>query len=322
MSQLRTEERETIMVMLGQNQSHRAIARTLWRHNGTISKEIKRNSVRWKYSASKAEHKAYVKRKYAKYIYKKIRANDDLEDYVRKKIKNDRSPEMISWRWNKEHWNISISTVSIYKYVYSRFAYDLPEFLYSHRNWRIRRKSHNNKKWWIKHRVFIDLRPELISKLTQFGHYECDLIIGPQWTKEVLLVLIEKMTRWKIAKKLPNKKAKTIEKTLKKRVKFLWCRSITFDNWTEFSNHYKLGIPTYFSHPYHSREKAQVERGNRDYRRFFPKKTMRKKISQKDIDKITKKLNNMPMKILKFQTPKEVFQSCFKKHFPVSLLTL
>jgi len=98
-----------------------------------------------------------------------------------------------------------------------------------------------------------------------------------------------------MAIKLPNKKAKTVEDILRKWIYILWIKSITFDNGVEFANHYKLWIDTYFSNPYHSREKAQVERGNRDYRRFFPKKTERKKISQKEIDKITEKLNNMPM---------------------------
>jgi len=67
----------------------------------------------------------------------------------------------------------------------------------------------------------IDARPEKISKLLEFGHYEADLIVGPQSTKEVLLVIIEKVSRWKIARKLPNKKAETVEKVLKERIKYL-----------------------------------------------------------------------------------------------------
>lgn len=321
MSQLSIMEREKIMKWLSKWSSKRAIARLLWRHPSTICDEIKKNKWRWEYSANKANHKAYVRRLFAKRNLKKIRTNYKLEEYVRKKIKDDWSPEMVSGRWNTENEEIKISTPTIYKYIACPFGYELQEYLYTNRNGR-RRRSHPNKKWIIKHRVFVDFRPEIISKLLEFWHYEADLIVWPQWTKEVLLVVIEKMSRWKMAIKLLNKKAKTVEEILKKWIKILWIKSITFDNGVEFANHYKLWIPTYFSNPYHSREKAQVERWNRDYRRYFPKKTERKKISQKEIDKITEKLNNMPMKVLKFKTPNEIFQLHTNKYFQVSVFTL
>lgn len=322
MSQLTIEEREQIMTWLAQGKSKCSIARELGRSPNTVCEEIKRNKGRRDYSANRAQHKAYVRRLYAKKNLKKVRCNDELEKYVREKIKEDRSPEMVAWKWNDEHEDLKISTPTIYKYVHSKFAYDLRTHLYSQRDGRRKRKVNPNKKGGIKHRTFIDLRPEKISKLLEFGHWEADLIVGPKWTKEVLLVVIEKQTRRKLAKKLPNKKAVTVEKVLRKRVNHLGMKSITFDNGLEFANHYKLWIPTYFSHPFHSREKAQVERWNRDYRRYFPKKTKRKKISQKEIDKITEKLNHMPMKVLKFKTPNEVFQKHCKKLSQVSCLTL
>ena len=318
---LTIEERELIMIDLAQNKSKREIARLIWRSHTTVNNEIKNNSVRGKYSPNKAKHKAYVRRLHAKKNLKKIRCNNKLEEYIHEKIQDDWSPELIAGRWNKEN-DIKISTPTIYKYIYSQFGYSLLEHLYKNRSWIRRKSSNNNKNGWIKYRIFVDFRPESISKLTNFGHYECDLIVWPQWTKEVLLVIIEKKSRWKLAKKLPNKKADIVENTLRKWISCLWIKSITFDNWLEFANHYKLWIPTYFSNPYHSREKAQVERWNRDYRRFFPKKTIRKKIPQKEIDKITKKLNNMPMKILGFKTPNEVLSSYLKKYIQVETLTL
>jgi len=225
MWQLTIDEREEIMRWISQWKSKRTIAKELWRHPSTICDEVKRNKWRRKYSASKAQHKSYVRRLYAKRNLKKIRSDDELEKYIREKMKDDWSPELVSWRWDKEHESQKISTPTIYKYVYSRFWYDLLEYLYSHRGWRRRRKVNPNKKWGIKHRKFIDVRPEKISKLTEFWHREADLIVWPQGTKEVLLVIIEKQNRRKIAKELPNKKAITIEITLQKRVKLLWIKS-------------------------------------------------------------------------------------------------
>ncbi len=322
MSHLSINEREQIMVLNAQKKSKREIWRILWRHTSTICDELKNNSVRWKYSAVKANHKAYVNRLYAKKNLKKIRCDDELEKYIRKKTKEKRSPELISWRRNKKNKWIRISTPTIYKYIYSRFAYDLLEYLYSNKSWRRKRWSNKNKDNHIKDRIFIDDRPKEIWLLTEFGHREADLIVWPKWTKEVLLTIIEKKGRRKIAKKLPNKEAINVELVLKNRIKKLWIKSITFDNWLEFANHHKLGIPTYFSNPYHSREKAQIERCNREYRRYFPKWTIRKKISQKEIDKVTNKLNNKPMKVLDFSTPNEILSKYFMLFSSVSVLTL
>jgi transposase, IS30 family len=322
MKHLSEAEREKIMIMLEQWFSHRKIWKVLKRHHSTISDEITRNSVKWKYAAHKARHKAYVRRLYCKKQIKKIRVNDDLEEFIREKIKDDWTPEMVSWYWNKHQEELHISTPTIYKYIASKRWYSLREHLYSNQKKWKRRWVGLPRKEIIKNRVWIDFRPEKISKLLEFGHYECDLILWPQWKKECLLVLIEKVTRFKICKKLPTKSPYVVEKELKKYIKMLWIKSITFDNWVEFMNHENLWIPTYFCRPYHSREKAQVERWNRDFRRFFPKWTDFSKISQKEIDIITEKINNMPMKILWFKSPAECFKELSWISSQVSVLTL
>jgi IS30 family transposase len=91
---------------------------------------------------------------------------------------------------------------------------------------------------------------------------------------------------------------------------------MTFDNDNWFARHYALWIPTYFCHTYSSREKWQVENANRGYRKFFPKKTELKNISQKDLDLATDYLNNLPMKCLSYLTPRE-----YIKEFNVNLNT-
>jgi IS30 family transposase len=52
--------------------------------------------VRGKYSVQKAKHKAYGKMLHAKRNLKKIRCHDELEKYIRKKVKEKWSPELIS----------------------------------------------------------------------------------------------------------------------------------------------------------------------------------------------------------------------------------
>jgi transposase, IS30 family len=274
--------------------------------------------VKWKYISQKAGHKAYVRRLFCKKTLKKIRVNGELEQYVRKKIKEDRSPEEISWNWNITHKDSYISTPTIYKYIYSRFWYGLTDHLYTKRI-RPKRRRHKARRQNIKHRTFIDARPKIINLKREFGHYECDLVMGNRVSSYCLLVLIEMKTRFKIVHLLPNKWAEYIEELLHQYIKKYSIKSITFDNWSEFSNHFKLWISTYFCRPHSPREKPQVERWNRNIRRYFPKWTDFSKVSQEKIDFAVQKLNNRPMKCLKYKTPSYIFEKLLSK---VALLTL
>jgi len=274
--------------------------------------------VKWKYISQKANHKAYVRRLFCKKTLKKIRCDDKLEQFIRKKIKEDWAPEEISWDRDNTHKNSYISTPTIYKYIYSKFWYGLTDHLYTKRI-RPKKRRHKTKRQNIKYRTFINFRPLIISSKTEFGHYECDLIMGKKTSPFCLLVLIEMKTRFKIVHLLPNKWAEYVEELLHKYIKKYSIKSITFDNWSEFANHFKLWIPTYFCHAHSPREKPQVERWNRNIRRYFPKWTDFSKVTQEQIDFALQKLNNRPMKCLKYQSPSYMFKKLLSK---VALLTL
>jgi len=48
-----------------------------------------------------------------------------------------------------------------------------------------------------------------------------------------------------------------------------------------------------------------VERSNRNFRKFFPKGTDFSKISQEELQAVTDKIRNTPLKLLAFRTPIE-----------------
>jgi IS30 family transposase len=83
--------------------------------------------------------------------------------------------------------------------------------------------------------------------------------------------------------------------------------SITYDNGTENTLHELtnsiLGIDSYFCNPYHSWEKGTVENIIGIVRRFYPKKTNWKYITQWDLNKVARFINNRPMKCLGFKSP-------------------
>jgi len=89
--------------------------------------------------------------------------------------------------------------------------------------------------------------------------------------------------------------------------------TLTIDNGKEFSDFKTLekqtGLNVYFADPYASWQRGCNENTNGLLRQFFPKGCDFRNITDKDVAKAVRNLNNRPRKILNYQTPKEVFTS-------------
>ena len=305
MAHITQEERHEIAILLNKKYSYAQIGFALGRDKSVIRREVNRNYVKWKYVSQKAHIKAYQRRHSCKKPLKKIRIHDECETYIRTQLSlYRRSPEQIAASRSLQHPEYMISHTIVYQYIYSRFGYDLTEFLYTQRKRPRKKKAISQTLERIPHRISIDIRPPIIALQQEYGHYEVDLIVSPMHgSGHILLTLVDKMTRWKIAYKLTNKSPLGVKEKLLEAIKKFSIRSMTFDNGLEFMYHHKLDIHTYFCHPYHSREKGQIEYTNRLYRIFIPKWTDLCKYSQIDIDNITQMLNDRPMKCLGFATP-------------------
>ena len=280
MWQLTKSERDEIMILHSKWYSAREMEWPVWRHHSTISRELKRNSVKWEYHAQKAGMKAYKRRHQVQKQLKKIRLDEELEGYIRKKLKKLWSPQRIAWRWSKDNPLRRVSHVTVYKYIYSTFGSGLGYNLYTKRHKPKKRKKKKDEKSLIPYRVSIDARPKIVELRLEAGHYECDLIVSGRWSKTVILTIIDMLTRKSMAWVLPNKSPSWVEEKLAEYIDKNNVRSLTFDNGTEFMYHYKLWVPTYFCHPYSSREKWQIERRNRDYRRVYKKGTDLSRVTQ------------------------------------------
>ncbi len=308
--------------------SRREIGDILWRDHTVLMKEYKRNKKRWwSYDPKYADHKAYVRVHFKKKQCKKIRMNNVLEKYIIEKLEVGRSAEKVAGRWNNVDRKIFseveiTSWISIRRYIDSRFWSYLKYILIQEKKIRKYKKRAKRwkREWWnIQHRVFIDLRPIIIGLRTELWHVEVDFIESIKWDCMVLLVCIDKLSREKYAVKLPNRKSDLVFNALRKIIEKHNIKSMTFDNDNGFAKHYNLWIPTYFCHTYSSREKWQVENANRSYRKFFPKKTELKNISQNNLDLATDYLNNLPMKCLSYLTPHEYIKE-FNAHLNTNLL--
>ena len=122
----------------------------------------------------------------------------------------------------------------------------------------------------------------------------------------------DKATKFEIVRKIANKEAATVLAEMDKILAFtlLPFKTITSDNGTEFALHCSIekitGSEFYFADPYSSWQRGLNEHQNGLIRDFYPKRTDFREVSDTDIAKVERNLNNRPRKSLGFLTPAEV----------------
>jgi len=76
------------------------------------------------------------------------------------------------------------------------------------------------------------------------------------------------------------------------------------------------GMPVYFADPGCPGQRGTNENTNGLIREFFPKGTDFKNISEDELKRVERLLNQRPRKILGFRTPEEVFKEMERKKKP------
>lgn len=288
----------------------RAIARSLGRSVSTISDEIRHNSVRGRYDPKKAAHKAYVRRKYAKYQGMKIVGDPGLFGRVEELLREGRSPESIAGRITKHERHLpSISADSIERFlqsVYGRRIEAARERLTGGRKRHRRRKQSER----LHDRRFIDRRPPIIERRGRVGDVEADFIVSGKAGRGVLLTVVDRKLRVSFLALMLVVTIENVHRaflTIQRR--FPELRSISTDNDILFVRHQELaillGVPLYFCHPYHSWEKGSIENVNGEIRKVIPRGSDLSSYNRRTIQKIEATLNDRYMKCLSFLMPSE-----------------
>lgn len=152
------------------------------------------------------------------------------------------SVESLVKRYEKEsEEEVILSTKTLYNYIHQGLLevkpIDLPRA--TRMKSRMKKRPSTHKRLAGKS---IDERPKIIQDRTEFGHWEIDLMIGKKFINEaVLLTIVERVSRFAIARKLPFKSVNLVNHEIIKIVKefpTLDFKTITADNGAEFS---KLG---------------------------------------------------------------------------------
>jgi len=315
-NQFTSDERDRLQQMIAIETPVFEIAVMLNKHRTSIVREILRNSGPGGYSSGKAQKKAQERRLGSKTSPKK--ENRALMNYVGAKIRLKHSPVQVSGRLRLEYpddpaWQVSSETIYTWIYAQIRAGADLKGCLRQGNKIRRKRLSGKDKRGTIRNRVSIDERPIAVGAKQQAGHWEGDTVEGAG-KQGYLATYVERKTKYLIAFPLPTKQADPLARATVKafrKVPDEMLKTITYDNGLEFARHQEisitLGSKIYFAHPYHSWERGLNEHTNGLLRQFFPKGQSLANLTNSQLAKAVRMLNNRPRKILNFQTPAEAY---------------
>ena len=304
-----SSERVEIAYLKKRGYSLRKIANAIHRSVSTISDERARNKVNGIYDPRKAHHKAYVRRKYAKYQGKKIVHRGGLRKEVEWRLLDDQSPSAIARRiTHREKHLPSISKNAIYRYIKSVYGrrIETHRLLKKRRGW----KKRGSKKS-LSLRTFIDKRPKYINERCRIGDFEADFIVSGKSGTGILLTVADRRSRASFIERIIQVTIENVHQAFVRiKKKFPEMKTMTTDNDLLFERHKELerilAIKIYFCHQYHSWEKGTIENTNGVIRRDIPKGSDISRYSKRFIQKLEEKLNRRPMACLKDRTPQEV----------------
>jgi len=317
--QLTVEERVEVYRLHADGKPQRAIGVCLGRSAATICRELRRNSLvtkAWEGGYDPLRAQALTDRRRQRGRPHKLTASPELRATVREGLLKGWSPEQIAGRLRRVHGQAVISHESIYRFIYHRSA----QKDYWHRLLP-RRKSRRGRLGrrggssvhFLPHRVPIHDRPPEANDRSRPGHWEADLMLFRKYGQAVL-VLHERSSRHLRLTRQPNKAASPVLASLVHRLEPLpppWRQSITFDNGTEFAEHYqltrRLGLPTFFCDPHKPWQKGGIENAIGRMRRHLPRKTDLATLPPQELDACVQRYNNTPRKCLRFLTPNEAF---------------
>jgi transposase, IS30 family len=314
---LQAWEREEIAVGRAQKLPYREIAGRLapGRDAATVSREIRRNSVRGVYRAHLAQRNAEERARRPKPA--KLAVNGELRERVQDSLRLNWSPEQVSAGLKAEFPDrpeMRVSHETIYQsiYVQGRGALrrDLAARLRTGRALRRPRRRDGERRGKIPGMVMISERPAEAEDRAVPGHWEGDLIIG-RGGKSAIGTLVERSTRFVLLLHLPDGYgADQVAAAMSQAAAGLPAslrRSLTWDQGREMAAHAKVtmatGMPVYFCDPHSPWQRGSNENTNGLLRQYFPKGSDLSVHSREHLQAVADELNGRPRKTLGWATP-------------------
>ena len=312
---LTLEAREEISLGLGRGESYTAIAGRLDRSVSTVSREVAANGGRGCYRAVPAHRRAWEQARRPK---QPRLGCPRLASQVEEWLEQWWSPEEISKRLRIEFPNDPMMWVShetIYQSLFVHGRGELRrELTRCLRTGRTRRRPQRrgSVQGRLPNMVMISERPSEADDRAVPGHWEGDLIIGKSG-RSAVGTLVERSTRYVLLLHLPDgRETDKVDAAMRRAIAKLpgeLFRTITWDQGKEMARHATFtidtGIQIYFCDPHSPWQRGTNENTNGLLRQYMPKGTDLSSLTEDDLDRIARSLNNRPRKTLGFMKPSE-----------------
>ena len=267
------EERCCLREYYKKGYSYRKIAELLGRNVSSVSREIRRNCTHMydtpRYYPHTAQKKSDLRNSYR---HRGMFWGQEVLDYIDKKLSETWSPEEIA---NTPCGMKLPSFKTIYRWIDERYLRSTLKNL--------RRKGKTRKRLGNSGRFTtgksIRKRDKTVYKRQEFGHWEADTVVSGQGKSKVCFAtLAERMTRYYIAIKIPDRRGETMANAIiselskfpKGAVKTITCdRGSEFACWREIEK--ALQCNMYFADPYCAWQKGTNQNLNGLLREFYLK---------------------------------------------------
>lgn len=301
-------ERLEIGVLLEKRYSLRSIARVLCRSPNTVSYEVRENSTNGVYEPLKANAKARLRKRMRRLEFAKIEAEPSLKQFVIETLAAHWNPDEIAGylKRNSSQYPWYVSKTAIYEWLRTARGERYCIHLYSQRKRVKHRKGKKTGRVMIPNRVDITQRPASADNRTRFGHHERDTLMGRRGTSIHVKTGVERKSRLIQALRVAGMRPAVHAEAEQRLGAEVCTKSVTRDNGQENKAHESVGVPSYFCRAYSSWQKGSVEHANKMIRRYFPKGTDFRFISQRKLDRVVSIINAKPRKILGYRSAFEV----------------
>lgn len=294
--QLTPEKKAQIDILLSQGLSMRKTAEVLEISHSTISR-YKANIYKKREIDITKKYDIFLQYLYSHYNYKTC------------------SIELCVMKFKKAYLNAPSPNVKqVYNWINKgKIKLQKKDLCYKkHRSNRTSMMSHTKWNFDNKTVLPISLRPKYINKRDELGHIEIDSIVGLKKEYSSIISIVDRCSRriWLI--KAEYKNEYYIDKIIYEFIlrNEILVRSITVDNGLEFDalglTAKKLGVKLYKCDPYCSFQRGTNERMNALVRRFIPKGSSMKFVSQVYLDNICFEINSMPRKMFDYKCPYDI----------------
>ena len=312
------QEREEISCRRAAGEGVRAIARALGRSPSTVSRELRRGTVRRKsgYRASVAQALADQSARRPK--TRMLALDDRLREHVQNRLHAKDSPEQICRRLVllfPDDPGMRVSHETIYRSLYVQgrggLRRELVKCLRTGRALRKPRRT-TERRGRIASMVNIAQRPPEALDRAVPGHWEGDLITGAE-NKSAIGTLVERSTGYVMLLHLPSSHgAGDVQEAMVEAMSRLpqtLRRTLTWDQGQEMANHTAIAAATqleiFFCNPHSPWQRATNENTNGLLRQYFPKSTDLSGYHRDYLEFVAAQLNNRPRKRLGWRTPAE-----------------